>query len=101
MVFYPGYNRRLVSGYALADAGFDVWLGNARGTYYSRRHVTLNPDEDLEFWQFSWDDIGHKDLAASIDYVVISTGRPQLHFVSHSQGIPLGWETNGTINMDR
>ena len=37
--------------FVLADLGFDVWLGNFRGNAYSRRHVSLDPDVDLEFWK--------------------------------------------------
>ena len=37
--------------YLLADKGFDVWMGNVRGNDYSRRHVSLSPDE-LKFWKF-------------------------------------------------
>ena len=40
------------SAYILADRGYDVWLGNARGSTYSRGHVSLNADED-PFWDFS------------------------------------------------
>ncbi|XP_077292155.1 lipase 3-like [Arctopsyche grandis] len=72
-------------GFILADQGFDVWLGNARGNFYSRKHTTLNPDEP-KFWKFSWHEIGYYDLPAMIDYILKNTGFSQLHFVGHSQG---------------
>ena len=39
----------------LADAGYDVWLGNYRGNIYSRDHVRLNPNSlfDSKFWIYS------------------------------------------------
>ncbi|XP_013140106.1 PREDICTED: lipase 3-like [Papilio polytes] len=75
-------------GYILAEYGFDVWMGNARGNYYSRRHVRLNPNSIFSnaFWEFSWDEIGNLDLPAMIDYALNHTGQKKLHYVGHSQG---------------
>lgn len=40
-------------GFALADEGYDVWLGNARGNTYGRQHTTYDPDDMYsEFWHF-------------------------------------------------
>ncbi|KOB63875.1 Lipase, partial [Operophtera brumata] len=77
--------------YILAEAGYDVWLGNARGTYYSRNHVSLNPDSSREFWQFSWEEIGARDLTAMIDYTLQVSGKSRLHYIGHSQGTTVFW----------
>ncbi|KFM74947.1 Gastric triacylglycerol lipase, partial [Stegodyphus mimosarum] len=72
-------------GFILADAGYDVWMGNVRGNTYSRRNVNYTPDRK-EFWNFSFDEIAERDLPAMIDYILNSTGQKDLFYVGHSQG---------------
>jgi len=71
--------------YWLADAGFDVWLGNNRGNGQSMKHKTLKP-ADKAFWDFTFDDMGTFDLPAQLDYVLQKTGAKQLTYIGHSQG---------------
>ncbi|GJQ87640.1 hypothetical protein Trydic_g17465 [Trypoxylus dichotomus] len=72
--------------YQLADEGYDVWMGNARGNTWSRKHIIYNPNRDSEFWDFSWHEIGSIDLPTMIDYVVGVTGQQQVFYIGHSQG---------------
>lgn len=80
---------RIGLGYVLASNCFDVWAVNGRGNDYSRKHVSLDPDKDPEFWNFTFDEHGYFDLPASIDYILRSTGKSKLFFVGHSQGSTL------------
>nr|CAI5851614.1 unnamed protein product [Callosobruchus analis] len=73
-------------GYALVDAGYDVWMGNARGARYGRRHVKMDPNNDPDFWNFSFDEVGYYDLPKMIDYVLKETRMQKLIFIGHSQG---------------
>ncbi|CAG4929741.1 unnamed protein product [Parnassius apollo] len=72
--------------YLLNDAGYDVWLANARGNKYSKTHVTKSVYSS-EYWDFSWHEIGLYDLSSIIDYVKENTlVKSQIYFVAHSMG---------------
>ncbi|XP_064487854.1 lysosomal acid lipase/cholesteryl ester hydrolase-like [Ornithodoros turicata] len=72
-------------GFVLADAGYDVWMINTRGSPYSDQHEYLNR-RSREYLTFSFDDIGRYDLAASIDFILRATGTQQVSLVAWSQG---------------
>ena len=52
--------------FILADAGYDVWLGNNRGNTYSDTNEFYGNDED-EFWDFSWDEMASIDMPTQIN----------------------------------
>ncbi|CAN0925363.1 Triacylglycerol lipase 2 [Linum grandiflorum] len=72
----------------LADKGFDVWIANTRGTRFSRRHTSLQPNQQ-EFWNWSWDELVLYDLPAVADHVYKETGQ-KMHYVGHSLGTLIG-----------
>ncbi|ODM97071.1 Lipase 3 [Orchesella cincta] len=85
-----GANKSLA--FRLADACYDVWLGNARGNTYSKRHVTLDPHLDKEaYWDFSYHEMGIYDLPANFDYMMELTGTDGLYYVGHSMGTTMFW----------
>ena len=79
----PGKNRALSA--LLHEQGYDVWLPNARGTTYSKKHALYDSSQP-EFWNFSWHEMGVGDLPAIVDYVLNYTQQSSLHYMAHSQG---------------
>lgn len=79
-------NDKKSIAFILASKGYDVWLGNHRGTKYARNHVKLDPDTDQEYWKFSFVEMGEQDMPASINYVRNLTGVGKVSYIGHSQG---------------
>lgn len=72
--------------YILSDAGYDVWMANARGNMYSKAHVSYNIDSN-DFWNFTFHEIGYYDLPAIIDYIVEKkTDDVELNYIGFSMG---------------
>lgn len=72
--------------YILSDAGYDVWLANARGNTYSRSHVSLSTDS-FAFWNFTFHDIAQHDLPAVIDHIMNLKGWDiKINYIGHSMG---------------
>jgi lysosomal acid lipase/cholesteryl ester hydrolase len=78
-------------GFMLADAGYDVWLGNIRGNRYSRKHTSLDPDKDHAFWQFSWDEMAAYDVPAMIDYTLAQTDQKTIQYMGFSMGTTMAF----------
>ena len=67
-------------GFVLADCGYDVWMGNSRGTTYSNQHQTMS-ETDPRFWKYSFQQMGHYDLPAVIDYILKTTNQSKQNLV--------------------
>lgn len=80
----------------LSAAGYDLWFLNQRGSRYSRRHKTLNPDKDHEYWDYSFHETGGYDLLACMDYVLKETNQTQLTLIGFSEGTTMSFVLGAT-----
>lgn len=72
--------------FELANQGYDVWMGNSRGSTYSLNHTRFDYRYDARYWDFSFHEMGLYDLPAEIDYILANRQRKSLAYIGHSQG---------------
>lgn len=77
-------SREQSLGFILADSGFDVWVGNVRGTRWSHGHVSLS-EHSKAFWDWSWEELAGYDLPVMIEFIY-SVTESKVFYVGHSQG---------------
>ena len=81
----------------LAEAGYDVWVANNRGTDFSQDHRSLTP-EDPEFWNFTWETMGKHDVPTMIRRVKEMTEMKKIFVIGYGQGA--GMMFNALTNKD-
>ena len=52
----------------LFDAGHPSWFIYLRGQKYSLENATYNDDSE-QFWNFTWEQYGTKDVKAAVQYI--------------------------------
>eukprot|EP00475_Leptophrys_vorax_P009789 TRINITY_DN1648_c0_g1_i1.p1 TRINITY_DN1648_c0_g1~~TRINITY_DN1648_c0_g1_i1.p1 ORF type:complete len:389 (+),score=102.66 TRINITY_DN1648_c0_g1_i1:27-1193(+) len=76
--------------FQLWNKGYEVWLGNFRGTTYGDTHVSLTVT-DAQFWKYSFDELAKNDLPAIIQHVLQVSGKAQIaSLIGHSEGGTVG-----------
>lgn len=72
---------------ALAKLGYDVWLGNQRGTEISQEHESLDWIRDEpEYWDYSFPELAKFDLTAMLETISDETDNTKIQYIGHSLG---------------
>lgn len=85
--------------YLLADAGYDVYLANSRGTRYTALAGVQR--DSSSYWSWSWDEMASHDLPAVIEAVAHHSGVASVAYIGHSQGTTIGLAalTTGSVRV--
>jgi pimeloyl-ACP methyl ester carboxylesterase len=67
------HRREMANPVAMMEEGYDVWLGNNRGSTYSLEHTELSWQGN-KYWDFSWAEMGRHDVPANMEYIYNATG---------------------------
>ena len=72
----------------LFDEGYDIWMGNTRGTRFSNVNDKYpDPkDESFERWDWSWGELGVYDDRALISKIQEITGQEKVNYIGYSMG---------------
>ena len=84
----PNSSRALP--YMLSDAGYDVWLTNARGNVYSYEHMDIEGHDAKkrysDFYKFTFDEMAKYDTPAYLDYILDRSSFEKVFYIGVSQG---------------
>ena len=74
----------------LLKEGYDIWLANNRGSYFSPGHISKDPkDPKSGYNNYSMDDFVASDMPSMVKYIKERTGAKKMTFIGHSQGTTL------------
>lgn len=83
----------------LHDAGYDVWMNNARGNHYSMNNTKYQQSDNMYWQMIDMDWMAKYDLPAVIDHVLEVSQHATLSYVGHSQGGYMGFAGFSTVNQ--
>lgn len=73
--------------FVLAEQGYDVWVINFRGNFFSMKHQTLSAETDVEYWEGSTlSNTAIYDIPAFIKHAKDISKFEKLTIVAHSMG---------------
>ncbi|KAK9874924.1 hypothetical protein WA026_005739 [Henosepilachna vigintioctopunctata] len=70
-------------GFYLLERGYEVWMGNFRGSKYSNTNVKYTVD-DYAYWNFGFHEQGVYDIKSQIDLIKKITNKNDIVFIGYS-----------------